>query len=185
MLHAKAEADGTAPVLHHERHVAQVEVKREGGEVLDVAGERIGLIERLIRLAEAHVVRDDAAVGLRERRNEVAIKVAPGGVAVEHDDRLAFALIDVVEADAVVLKEDRRERPRPAEGLVGQVWHTFLLHAFPHSCNGVESKHSLSTSLPSGALPVSEALSMNHFSERRVISSTSLIFGESVPADLP
>ena len=53
-----------------------------------------------------------------ERRDEVAVQVAPRRLPVQTHDRLARALVDVVHAEAGRVGEVRRERPRPVERLV-------------------------------------------------------------------
>ena len=69
---------------------------------------------RLVRAPEPGVVgRDAAMAGVEHRRDHLAPQIRPGRLAVDEDDRLAVALVDVGEAQAVdlaVVRLVRRSR---------------------------------------------------------------------------
>src|SRR5579885_769060 len=45
----------------------------------------------------------DAAIGLSEGCDKLAIKVAPGGISVEQNDRVAMTLVHIMHGEAVSL----------------------------------------------------------------------------------
>ena len=65
--------------------------------------EAMGLhVRRFFGQAKADLVRHNhPMVGGDQSRYNIALKIAPGGIAVEEDDRIALALIHIVYAPAV------------------------------------------------------------------------------------
>ena len=86
----------------------------QGSQVGDPAFERIVVSRwlRLVREPAAYVVGDDTAKAIFEASDQSAVVVAPGRVVVEHDDRVAAALVKVVQTDPAPVEEVRRERVR-------------------------------------------------------------------------
>ena len=108
VLAHEAQADEPAPVLAHQRDVAQVEpVEEELAHPLDVAGERVvAALGRLVRAPEADQVgRDDLQPGRGEDRDHRAVQVGPGRLAVQQEDhgRLRVALAQVVHPQRAAL----------------------------------------------------------------------------------
>ena len=120
MLGHQAQPDQAAPVLANEGDAAQVEAFEEkGAHPVDVALVRVVLAaHRLVRAPEAHQVgRHPAVPGLHEERDHLAVEEAPGGLAVQHQNRggVARPLVDGVDAQALHLRVVR------LEGVAGQV----------------------------------------------------------------
>lgn len=124
------EPDRTAPVLRHHRRLVEVERFEQRLEPIGVPRDAIQLgAIRLVRAAEAEVVGDDGAVACGDqRRDEVAIEVAPGRVAVHQDDRApaAGSLVDVVHASVAAVEPVRGEGPGAAEGPIDLLTHVRL-----------------------------------------------------------
>src|ERR671915_463293 len=121
-----------APVVGDEGHVAQVELVDHRERVLHVALERVrGQARRLLGAAEAHVVVGDAAVaGGAQLGERLAPQEAPGGVAVEEQQRRSVrgSLVDVVEAGPAGPEVTRLEREGATEVAVECVCHRRLLY---------------------------------------------------------
>jgi hypothetical protein len=115
-------ADGAAPVTEHQGDVREVErVDEQRFEIEDVFARVVRAILRCLALAEAHVVGNDHAVVTRQRPDHVAPLVAPGGLTMQHDDRLIGpfgTLVDIVLAEAGRLVEAGGIGPRAVERLV-------------------------------------------------------------------
>jgi hypothetical protein len=62
------------PVLRDEGDAAKIERVDPAGQVLDVGAQRVLAILRRLALAEAHVIGDEHAPPLRERRDHPAVK---------------------------------------------------------------------------------------------------------------
>ena len=110
LLDREAEPDRAAPVLDDDGGVAQVELldeprDRPGVEVVGVVVEP----ERLVGAAEAEVVGRDRAGGRRQLRDDLAVEVRPGRLAVQQQHRRARALVEVVQPEAVLLDVVRLE----------------------------------------------------------------------------
>ena len=54
-------------------------------------------------------------MALAEGTDEVTVEVPPGRLPVQQDNRLAFALIDIMLLKAIAGEEIRLPRPRPSE----------------------------------------------------------------------
>ena len=106
VLHRPAQADRPAPVLHHHGRALQSELREQAGDELDVAVVGVpAAVGGLVGAAEAGVVRARSrACPGHQRRQHLAVEVGPGGLAVEAHHRLALALVDVVQAQAVELR---------------------------------------------------------------------------------
>ena len=89
--------DRVAAILQDEGDVAQVERLDPGDEVLDVGAQ--GVLPNLGRLAlaEAHVVRNEYAVALGQRREDRAPHVAVEVAGVQEDQGAAGAMVVVGE----------------------------------------------------------------------------------------
>lgn len=98
------QTDRPAPVVGHDRRPTQVEGLQERFHSLGVSRDAIQRgIARLVGAAEAEVVGHDGSVsGLDERRDEIAIQIAPGRIAVDHDHRPPIPRTDVDEMHAAV-----------------------------------------------------------------------------------
>jgi hypothetical protein len=126
-LGGQAQADQRAPVLAHERDLAQVQRLNPVPDPRHLAGIAIvAALAQLVGLAEADQVgREHAQPRGRNRQDHVPVQVRPGRLAVQHQHRrrVARAFVNVVQAqlerallrDLVVV---RRER------VVGQVRET-------------------------------------------------------------
>src|SRR6202022_1515915 len=111
-------ADGPAPVLHDQGDVVKVELLDQPPHVLRGAAERVFAIGGRFRFAKAHVVGGDDAEISRKRRNEVAVQVGPGRLAVDQDDRLAGTFVDVVHPEAGRGRKVGRKGKRAVERLI-------------------------------------------------------------------
>src|ERR1700756_4613360 len=110
--------------------VAHIALSQEAGQIGDVSIERVGLLaDRLLGQPETDHVRNDHAPACRgQRLDEFPVQKAPGGVAVQENDRIAGALVDVMHAPAVDLLEFRIVRPL----LMREPLRSFRrLHPFP------------------------------------------------------
>ena len=114
------------------------------GHVLDVAVVGVpAAVGRLVRAAEAGVVGADHALpGRHQRRQHLAVEVGPGRLAVEADDRVALALVHVVQPQAVdvvpvrlevvarqaveALVGSAEDLGPPAQPILGSAWRTGL-----------------------------------------------------------
>ena len=73
------------------------------------------LVRRFFGQAKADLVwHNHPMVGGDQCRYYIALKIAPGGIAVEEDDRIALALIHIVYAPAVYGRVAWAVRPGPA-----------------------------------------------------------------------
>src|SRR5262245_11891238 len=98
----EAEADRPAPVLDHERDPVEPEGVDEALDHLAVLARREAVAGWRLGQAEAGVVGSDATVAVGEPIYEMPIEERPGGVAVQHEERLALAGLEVVHAGAAL-----------------------------------------------------------------------------------
>ena len=107
---------------------SMLEMVEEPLQVIDppLQGVVVTVVTRLVGEAAADVVRDDAAVAAAQGEDQVAVVEGPGGVAVEHDHRLAAPLVQVVEAQPVQVEVV------PGKGVV------FRMSGLIHSFNSLE-----------------------------------------------
>src|SRR5262249_36791042 len=105
----KAETGRAAPIVTDHGGVAQVKLPQQARQVRDVAIEGVGLLaDGLLGQPEADHVRNDyAPAGRSQRLDGSTVQKAPGRIAVQENDRVAFALIDVVHAPTVDALEFR------------------------------------------------------------------------------
>ena len=101
---ASRKPDRPAPVLHDDRRLAQVELVGEPLDrgVVEVVGVVVDL-RGLVRATEAEVVRRDDARHRSERRDQLPIEERPGRLAVQEQDGVARAFLDVVHPQPVLL----------------------------------------------------------------------------------
>ena len=115
LLGQGAEADGPAPVLHHERDAGEADRSEEVQEPSRVAAHRIGgAMARLVRATEADEIRGDRPEApRRELRDDRPVEIRPGGLSVEQQHRMSALgpRIDVVQAEI-----------RPHGDVVGLEW---------------------------------------------------------------
>jgi hypothetical protein len=102
-----------------ESDAGDIEAAQQRGEIGDMAVEAVRVFpRRFLREPEADHVGDDHAVPRPgERGDEIAIKKAPGRIAVQQHDRIAAALVHVVHAPAVHAGKARLIRPLRADGV--------------------------------------------------------------------
>jgi len=112
MLGGQPKTDRTAPVVHHDRAVAYVELLEQRRHGLGVPVVAVpGKVYRLVGAAEAGKIRRNAAKpGVARRGDHPAPQERPGRLAMKEDDRCAVALVDVRQPKAVVLTVRRLER---------------------------------------------------------------------------
>ena len=115
--HRQREADQSAPVLHDQRDVPEIERLDQAEQRLAVEIEGIGrFVGRLVGAAEARKVgRHHAIAGAGEDRDHAAIEVAPGRLAMQAEPGpvgLARSFVDVMQAKPVrTLEVARRVGP--------------------------------------------------------------------------
>ena len=116
VLDREAQPDRPAPVVHHHRRAAQVEILEQRRRQRDVAVVGVPAdVGRLVRAAEAgEVGRHAAKAGVAHGRDHLAPQKRPRRLAVHEDHRRALALVEVGQAQAVHLAVVR------LEGEVGQ-----------------------------------------------------------------
>ena len=122
VTHCPAQADRTAPVLGHDRHVAQVKRLKQRLEPVGVPRDPVQIrVVGLFGAAEAEVVGHDRAVpGVGERTDEVAVQIPPGRVTVQQHHRAPIARthIDIVHPAVGGVEPARLVRPAPTKGPV-------------------------------------------------------------------
>jgi hypothetical protein len=122
MLDGEPQSDRPAPVVHHHGQRRQGELADEALDRPVVRVVRVPVaLDRFVGAPEPEVVgRDDPRDG-RERRDQLAIQVAPGRLAVEQEDGIACALVDVVQPVPVLVDVVRPKVPagQSVEVLVG------------------------------------------------------------------
>ncbi len=108
---AQTETDRAAPVLHDDGQVLEIELTHEPLDRFVVPVVRVPVaVGRLVGASEAEVVRRDASRDTCERRDHLSIQERPGRLAVQEQDRITAALVDVVHAQSVLVDVVRRER---------------------------------------------------------------------------
>jgi hypothetical protein len=113
-------ADQTAEAVHHQAQPPEVELQNQPLQIVDMILESVAPVRRSLALAEPHHVGRDHAMALRPLRDGLAEQEAPGGLAMEQQERLgARALVDVVHCESRRAREARRKGPGPVEGLLG------------------------------------------------------------------
>src|SRR5579871_3926190 len=108
MPHRPRHSDHPAPIMNHERDVAaNVQAVHQVREVVDAAfqTEVVTIRARFVGQSAADVVGHDAAIRIAECQHEIAIVEGPSRVAMQHDDRLALTLIQIMIAQAAAIDE--------------------------------------------------------------------------------
>ena len=92
-------ADCPAPIVYTEHEVPELEPLDQAGEVLAVRLEGVAVMLRFVRKAATEVVGRNHPVTLTQRRDEVAVVVAPGRIAVQEQQhwRITRALVEIVK----------------------------------------------------------------------------------------
>ncbi len=107
--------DHAAPIVHHERDVADVELLDQPGHVRHSGGQRVvvGTVAGLVGEAAADVIRCHGPVIAPQLSNQVTVQEGPARIAVQHENHLALTLVNVVHpvaADVQVVRGERIER---------------------------------------------------------------------------
>jgi hypothetical protein len=113
MARGVGHADHAAPVVHQQRDRSlDAGLLDECVEVVDAPAQRVVVLvfAGLVREAAADVVRRDHPVRIAQAEHEVAVEERPGRIAVQHEDRVAAAFVEQVEAMAVHLAVGAGER---------------------------------------------------------------------------
>src|SRR5262245_19456998 len=108
------EADGPAEVVDGERDVLELERVDEPREVPRLVLRTIRPAGRAVAQPEAQVIRCHAPVARAQLADQVAIQERPRRRAVDHDDRVALAHLDVAQTTALDIEPLRLERVLPA-----------------------------------------------------------------------
>src|SRR5579883_513275 len=138
------QTDQSAPVLYEQRDMLEVEPLYHLFDPIDMPF--IGIVFtgcRFVRSSEAYQIGSDDAVACgNDRRNHFSVQIAPGGLAVEHQDRLGVSrsLIDIMNAYIVELDVVGCERVsrQVSKTLIGRaknfhrVFLSFSLHSIPY-----------------------------------------------------
>ena len=66
----------------------------KGGQIFDMALQRINPVLRRFAFAEPHMVRHDNPIMCRQGRYHMTIEIAPSRLAMQTQNHLALALID-------------------------------------------------------------------------------------------
>ena len=106
-------------------------------------------LRRLVRATEAEVVGRDAARDARERRDHLAVEKRPRRLAVQEQHGIAFAFVEVVHAQAVLLDVVR------FEGEVRQVREVLVRCAVDAHHNRSSSAFFFSSNSESVSTPAS------------------------------
>ena len=127
VAHRKAQAGWSAPVVAHHCQTTQIELADKAGEVGDMPIETMRLLTgRFLGQAKAdHVGDDDAVSRIDQRRDHAAVEEAPGRIAMQQQDGVADALIDIVHSPAIDPGVARHEGPL----------HAKPVEAFKRVCN--------------------------------------------------
>ena len=119
IAHREAQAGRPTPVVADHRQALQIQLADQARQVRDMPVEAVRLLAgRLLGQAEAdHVGDDDAVSRIHQRRDDVAIEEAPGRIAVQQQDGIAGALIDVMHPPAIDPRVTGGEGPSRRETL--------------------------------------------------------------------
>jgi hypothetical protein len=111
MLHRQSQSDRSAPIVHHYRRGAQIELLQQRRDRLGVPVIAVPIQpHRLVRAAESGQVGRDAPVArVTNRRDHLAPQKRPCRLAVAEDHRFAVALVEMGQAQPVELAVARRE----------------------------------------------------------------------------
>ena len=93
----RSQADRAAPVVREQRRAGQIESLDDFAQVVDPLLKRVVVVLRLVRQAAADVIDGDAAIAITQAENQVPPVKRPGRIAVDEQQRLAGAFIDVVQ----------------------------------------------------------------------------------------
>src|SRR5215510_6713143 len=97
MAYGKTEPDRPAPVVQHQRDVAEVQVQHQAFKIGDMMLQAIRVRCRgHTGFPHPHMIWDDAASMPRQRRNKLSIQIAPGRIPMYKDSRFALTLVNVV-----------------------------------------------------------------------------------------
>jgi hypothetical protein len=82
--------------MHHQVKGFQIEVIQPLTCTIDVPGQGIISILRLIGMPTPEVIKSKATEIILQFKNQVPVKEGPGGISMNHDNRCALADIHVV-----------------------------------------------------------------------------------------
>ena len=98
MLNRQGSRNRSSPVLADKGNVVQVQLLDQGNQIVDMGFERVLAILGGFAFTEAHVVGNNDSPTLCEYWNELAIDVSPGWLAMQENNRVATAFVNVVHA---------------------------------------------------------------------------------------
>ncbi len=98
MPHGKSHSDRPTPVVDHQSYVIQVKMIDQACQVIDVLRERVVVLLRLVGQSATHMIRHHTSKLASQSLDEVAVIKRPGGIAVEHKERIALPFIKVMQA---------------------------------------------------------------------------------------
>ena len=90
--------------MSHHEHVGEVELGDELTDNSGVLAGRVAVVGGAVGEPEPRIVDGNAPEAVAKLADHVSVEEAPGRVAVAHQDRLAAALIEVVDAAGGALK---------------------------------------------------------------------------------
>src|SRR5215831_15009154 len=127
MAYSKTEPDWPAPVVQHQRDIAQVKRQHQGFKIGDMMLQAIRIrCRRHTGFPHAHMIRYDATSLPRQRRNELPIQIAPSWIPMDEDNGFALPLVNIVELHLLVDVIVRGEGPGTRPRLVFELDHTEL-----------------------------------------------------------
>src|SRR5215813_12957279 len=116
MTYSKTKPNWPAPVVQHQCDIAQVKAQHQGFKIGDMMLQAIRIwCLRHTGFPHAHMIRYDATSMPRQRRNELPIQIAPGGIPMDEDNGFTLPLVNIVELrpvmDVIVRSEGPGTRP--------------------------------------------------------------------------
>src|SRR5262245_16810700 len=112
MAYSKTESNRPAPVVQDQRNMTQVKVQHQGFKIGDMMLQAIGIRgRRHTGFPHTHMIWYNATPMPRQRRNELPIQIAPGGIPMYENNRFALPLIHVVELHPIMDIVVRSKRP--------------------------------------------------------------------------
>ncbi len=119
LCRSQAQAQQTAPVLAHQMAGTELQVVQETFQLLEMEVITVvPLIAQLVRAAEANQIRTDHPIArLGENRDHLAVEIAPGGFAMEHEHygRVRRPRVHIMHAELIDLRVVGRK------GIAGQI----------------------------------------------------------------
>ena len=117
--HGQAHPNRSAPIVHHQSQVVQVQVIDQCGQVIDVLREGVIVFLRFVGQPAPDMIRHHTAVLTSQSFDEVAVVKRPGRVAVKHEKGFALPFIEVMHAVGTQFDEPGFERIQVAKRFYG------------------------------------------------------------------